>query len=158
MRQLRSFGAAFCGIWHTIKNEGHFRFHLVAAFYVIIFGLFYDFSRAQWTLILLLIGAILAAELFNTALENLADRVTKERDALIKVAKDAAAGAVLALSAFAVVIAVMLYLDFGRIANIFSFFLGNIPLLILLIISIIISIVFIVPGPEGIAKLFRKTK
>lgn len=35
------------------------------------------------------------AEAFNTALERLADRVTRERDPLIRVAKDVAAAAVL---------------------------------------------------------------
>ena len=43
-------------------------------------------------------GLILAAELFNTALENALDHLSPERHPAIQVAKDCAAGAVLMLS------------------------------------------------------------
>ena len=55
-----------------------------------------------WALFLLVIGAVLAIELINTALESLIDRLHPEIHPMIARAKDCAAGAVLILSLSAV--------------------------------------------------------
>ena len=51
-----------------------------------------------WAMVLLTVGAVLAAELINTALEYVVDRLHPEQHPLIARAKDCAAGAVLVLS------------------------------------------------------------
>lgn len=51
-----------------------------------------------WALMVLASGAVLAAELINTALERVIDRLHSETHPLIGEAKDCAAGAVLVLS------------------------------------------------------------
>lgn len=142
-KQIKSFNAAFAGILSAIKSEGHLRFHLVAAFYVIVFSFFYNLSKAQWAVLLLLIGAIIAAEFFNTAIENVCDLVTKEYDERIKIAKDASAAAVLALSIIAVVVAFIFYFDLSRMYYIAMYFLSRPWLLILFVFSLIMSVVFI---------------
>ena len=156
-KQLRSFRAAFSGFAYTVKHESHMRFHLVAGFHVIIFGLVYGLSAAQWAVILLLTAAVIAAELFNTSLETLCNRSVEGYDAHIKIAKDAAAAAVLVLSAAAVVIAAVFFLDFGKLTAALGFFLNRPALLILFVLSLIISLVFIVPGKAVIGKIFRKS-
>lgn len=50
------------------------------------------------------------AEAFNTAVEKLADRVTREKDPLIATAKDVAAGAVLLMVLAAVVVGCIIFL------------------------------------------------
>jgi diacylglycerol kinase (ATP) len=57
-----------------------------------------------WLFNLFCIALVLSAELFNTALEHLADKLHPERDPAIKVAKDCAAGAVLILALLAVIV------------------------------------------------------
>ena len=142
-KQLKSLKAAFEGFFNSVKSEGHLRFHLVAAFYVILFSFFYDFTAAQWALVLLLIGVIIAAELVNTALENACDAVTEDYNPFIKAAKDACAAAVLVLSVFAVIIAFILYFDLDRFYAIYLFFINRVWLLILFVVSLIMSLVFI---------------
>ena len=142
-KQLKSFKAAFVGIGNAVKSEGHLRFLLVAAFYVIVFSFFYDLSKAQWAVVLLLIGAIIAAEFFNTAVENVCDLVTKEYNKRVKTAKDVSAAAVLVLSIAAVVVAFIFYFDLDRIQYIAMYFIARPWLLILFVISLIISVVFI---------------
>ena len=134
------------------------RFHIVAGVYVIIFALFYNFTYTQWAVLLLLIAAILAAELFNTSLEELCNLETDGYDPLAKVAKDAAAGAVLVLSIFAAVIAVLFFWDLAVIKNILFFFWQRPGFIALLLISIAVSIIFVVLGPKGIRKFFLKIK
>ena len=57
-----------------------------------------------WAIFALLIGSILAAELVNTAIEELLDHIHPEIHPVIGRAKDLAAGAVLTLSTVAVII------------------------------------------------------
>lgn len=154
-KQLRSFGCALKGFWGAVCTEGHLRFHLAAAAYVLVFSAFYNLSAAQLAVLILLIASVISAELFNTALENACDAVTKENNEFIKRAKDIAAGAVLVLSAAAVAVAVVFFWNIEVIRGIFGYFLSNIPMLIVLVVSAVFSVWFVALGPAWIIK---KTK
>ena len=132
------------------------RFHLVAAFYVLLFSAFYRFSAAQTAILILLISLVIAAELVNTAIENVCDLVTKEQNPYIKAAKDMAAGAVLALSIGAAAVACVFFIDFNVIPKIFSFFAERLALLILLILSAAASVIFVWLGPAEIKNRFSR--
>lgn len=71
------------------------RVHLCFAFYVIIAGFITHISVSQWAAVLICIGLVMALECLNTALESLCDTVHPEKSEGIRIAKDAAAGAVL---------------------------------------------------------------
>ena len=83
-RQLKSFACAFRGIWDAICDEAHLRFHLVAAFYVLLLAPLFGLSRTQYAVLILLIGAVLAAELVNTAIEDVSDALTRQQNAYIQ--------------------------------------------------------------------------
>ncbi len=155
-KQLKSFGCAIKGFFGVVCSEGHLRFHLVAAVYVLVFSSFYNFSAAQWAVLIILIALVIAAELVNTAIENTCDAVTTEQNEHIRRAKDMAAGAVLVLSIAAAAIAVIFFWDLEVIKNIFAYFSQNIPMLILLIISAVVSVLFIAISPAKIIKKFKK--
>ena len=155
-KQLKSFGCAIKGFFGAVCSEGHLRFHLVAAVYVLVFSSFYNFTAAQWAVLIILIALVIAAELVNTAIENTCDAVTTEQNANIGRAKDMAAGAVLVLSIAAAAIAVIFFWNLEVIKNIFAYFSQNIPMLILLIISAVVSVLFIAISPAKIIKKFKK--
>jgi diacylglycerol kinase len=106
MRRLfKSFAFALTGIWETCKSERNFRIHAIAMILAIILGLYLGLSIQDWGLVMLSIGFVLVAELFNTAVERLGDETANGRQRQrVKQAKDIAAGAVLiaALTALAV--------------------------------------------------------
>ena len=154
--QLHSFGCAFKGLFWALRDEGHLRFHFVAAFYVLLFSAFYNFSASQYVLLILLIAAVIVTELINTAVENLCDLYTNERVEVIKIAKDVAAGAVLVASIAAAAVAVLLFLNFEVIGRIFTFFAENPLLLALLAFSAACAFIFVWKGPRGIAAWFGK--
>jgi diacylglycerol kinase len=108
-KHLQSYRYALRGIWMGFRYEPNMLFHLAAAIAVLIVNVVLNISRIDWLITLMLIGVVWTAEIFNTAIEKLADRVTREQDALIGQAKDLAAGAVLVLSAIAVICAVIIY-------------------------------------------------
>lgn len=84
--------------------------HICAVLFVTWFALkFYELSRAEWAVLLLTFAAVISAELFNTAVERLCDKVCLKKDELIKLCKDCAAGAVLVCAIFAVIIGTVLF-------------------------------------------------
>jgi diacylglycerol kinase (ATP) len=102
-RFLRSLRAAMTGIVTTAREERHFRFHLFAAAFTIAVGVVIGLADWQWVALTFAITSVLAAELFNTAIERLADRVCEERDPLIGLAKDCAAAATLVAAGAALI-------------------------------------------------------
>lgn len=140
---LRGFGYAAAGIVHGFY-ERNFRVHVCAAGFVTWFALrFYELSRAEWAVLLLTFAAVISAELFNTAIERLCDKVSPEKDEHIKHCKDCAAGAVLVCAIFAAVIGVALFWDLERFAAVGEFFLVAPVRFVLLGIALIAAAVFV---------------
>lgn len=102
LRQRISY--AWQGIAAAWRNERSFRTQSIFAIALPFALLLLHVSAIWWALCLTLALLVLAAELFNTALEALTDYLHPEIHPAIKVAKDCAAGAVLVLSFGAVVV------------------------------------------------------
>jgi diacylglycerol kinase (ATP) len=107
---LQSFGHAFRGIVFGLLTQRNVLIHALASFVVIVLGFVLQIERWEWCAILISCGLVWAAELLNTAIERLADRVTLEREEAIRVVKDAAAGAVLAASIAAAAVGAVVFL------------------------------------------------
>ena len=71
------------------------RIHLTACVFVLYFAARLPLSRGELACLLLAIGMVMSAELFNTAVEKLCDFNQKNRNRYIRVIKDMAGGAVL---------------------------------------------------------------
>jgi len=104
-----SFGYAFRGIWYTLKTQGHFQFHLVAAFVVVLCGWWAQLEAWKWLLLVVAIGNVLAAEIFNTAIETVVDLVHADFHPLAGRAKDIAAGGVVITAVQAVIIGIIVF-------------------------------------------------
>lgn len=99
----RRFGCAVRGFCETLGREPSMRVHVSAALAVAVLAWWLRVSALESAVLALAAGLVLAAEVLNTAVERLADRVCRERDEGIRLAKDAAAGAVLVAAAAAAV-------------------------------------------------------
>lgn len=85
------------------------RIHIAVAVYMFSCLAFFDFfilSRAELAVLILMCAVVMAAEVFNTAVERTVDLVTSDYHKLAEKAKDAAAGAVLVLAVFAVAVGI----------------------------------------------------
>lgn len=132
---FKAFAYAWQGIVHTVKTQRNFRFHIAATVYVTAFSLFYELTRGEYVLLALTFSSVISAELINTAIEAAVDLCSPEQHRLAKIAKDAAAGAVLAAAIFAVVVGVLLFGDIAVMKEIFGYFRSHIPALVGLICS-----------------------
>ncbi len=107
---LRSFRCAFSGIGWALRTQRNLRIHALATVAVVALGLWTGIASWEWCAILGCISLVWAAELLNSALEVLCDRITTEPDEHIRRAKDAAAGAVLVCAILSVVVAALVFL------------------------------------------------
>ena len=105
-----SFKYAFEGIITTIKEERNMFIHFLIAIIVVITGIYVRLSLNEWLICLLLFALVFSLELINTAIENTVDLVTTKKNKKAKLAKDAAAGAVLIAAIFASIIGIIIFL------------------------------------------------
>ena len=107
---LKTLSYGFNGILYTLKHERNMVIHFLVMILVIIAGIVFEITFVEWGVCFVLFALVLSLELMNTALENVVDLVTEEKKAKAKVAKDAAAGAVLVAAIFAVIIGISIFL------------------------------------------------
>jgi undecaprenol kinase len=91
-------GFALTGLGTTWRTENSFKTHVMATVAVLGVLLWLRPAPLWWAIATLTIGFVLAAEVFNTAVEGLVDHLHPEQHPAIKVVKDCAAGAVLVAS------------------------------------------------------------
>jgi diacylglycerol kinase len=83
------------GVGWAVRTQVNFVIHLAAAAAVVVAAFWLEATLVEWCVLILCIGIVLAAELFNTALEHMARAVTREHNEEIRNALDVSAGAVL---------------------------------------------------------------
>lgn len=108
LRRLRFAAAGILVAW---RSERSLRFQLAAGAGVLAVLIVLRLEPLWWAMVLLASGTVIAAELFNTALEHLADHLHPQSHPRIGIVKDCAAAAVLvaALAALAVGVALIVH-------------------------------------------------
>ena len=107
---FRSFKYAANGIYHVIKSEQNFRFHLLAALIVAIAAWLTGLSRIEWIIIVISVFGMFMIELINASIERVVDLVTPELHPLAKQAKDLAAGACLVYAICTVIVGLIIFI------------------------------------------------
>ncbi|MBT9258733.1 MAG: diacylglycerol kinase family protein [Clostridiales bacterium] len=110
MRTLRALGHAARGLYTTYRREVHFRFQVWAGYTALSLGYLLQLKAAEMALLLLVIGLVWVAELFNSAVESILDIFTREWRRDVGEVKDLAAGAVLLTSLVALAVGILLFL------------------------------------------------
>jgi diacylglycerol kinase (ATP) len=111
---LRARGSSFRyaseGIRSFFRSEPNAWIHLLATIVAFVLMLFLPMNSMEIISIVIVTGMVWCAELFNTAIEKLADQVTTERHPSIKYIKDVAAGAVLVTAISALVTGLVIFI------------------------------------------------
>ncbi len=102
-----SFRCALAGLVYVLRTQRNAKIHLVIAVTVVLIAAFLDLSLLDWAILVLTIGVVFAAEIGNTVVEAIVDLVSPEDNHLAKVAKDAAAAAVLCLAAISIAVGLL---------------------------------------------------
>lgn len=142
---IDSFRCAFKGISFVVRHERNMRIHIVVALYVAFFSAFYDFDRTEIILLVITCASVMIFEIINTSIEVIVDKVSPKYSPLAKIAKDAAAGAVLLSAITSVVVGAVLFFDIERFRIILMFF-GEWSNLLMFIGLSVIALVFVTSG------------
>jgi diacylglycerol kinase len=108
-RLIRSFAFAFAGLTAAFTGQPNFRIHTLVALLVVVLGFYVHITASEWIAIVLCIGVVGMAELFNTAVEGLVDLVSPQHQPLAGKAKDVAAAAVVVVVIASVVIGILIF-------------------------------------------------
>ena len=107
---MRSIKYAHAGTRHAFMTQRNIWIHAVIAVVVIGAAVWLKVSRAEMALLALTIGFVIAAELFNTALEEVVNLAKPEEHPQAAVAKNVSAGAVLLSAVTAAVVGTIIFL------------------------------------------------
>jgi diacylglycerol kinase (ATP) len=102
---LKRLKFAIAGLAAGFQSERSLRFQAAALLLIIVLLIVFRPEPVWWALVALTSSAVLAAELFNTALERLVDHLHPEQHEQIRIVKDCAAAAVLIAAIGALVVA-----------------------------------------------------
>jgi len=105
---------AVAGIAAGLRAEHSLRFQLLAFLGAVLVLIVCRPEPIWWGLVALASAAVISAELFNTAIEHLADHLHPELHPKIRIVKDCAAGAVLVASLGALAVAAALAVHLFR--------------------------------------------
>lgn len=105
---LRGFRVAW-------QEEPSFRFHIIWALLTLACAYLLRISVTEFLIIIAMIGFVLVAELFNTALEELCDKFQPTHDPHVAKIKDLAAAAVSAAAIIAVIVGLSIFIPHGML-------------------------------------------
>ena len=109
-KQLKSFTFAWKGIKTCAGHEQNITFHLIVAVLVVIAGFALKITPPEWTAVIICIGMVITAELFNSAIERLVDLVSPEWNKIAGEVKDISAGAVLVTAIAAAIVGLIIFI------------------------------------------------
>ena len=107
---VRKFQNAFRGVWLGLRTQSSCWVQAVFTVGVLAGAWYFRLSTWQWCIVLLCVATVIVAELFNTALEYLAQAVDTKYNARLRDALDLGSGAVLMASIAAVIIGLIVFL------------------------------------------------
>ena len=100
---LRAFGTFF-------KSEPNALIHFVITVMVVSVAAILDVRDMEWVALIIVMGMVWAAELFNTAIEKTMDLLSPEKDPRVKFIKDISAGAVLITAFIAIITGLIIFI------------------------------------------------
>ena len=107
---MTAFKVAIEGMIYCVRHEANFKVHLSIMMTMVAIAFYFQVTTVEWCVLMLTSGMVLVLELMNTAVEATVDLVVGEkRHPLAKVAKDTAAGAVLLMAGFAIIVGLLIF-------------------------------------------------
>lgn len=108
-RFFKSVKYSIEGLYYAYRYEQSLWLHGLVTILAIIMGFIFKISFSEWAIIFIALGAILALELINTAIEAAVDLTTTNIHPLAKIAKDCGSAASFVMSIVSIVISMFVF-------------------------------------------------
>lgn len=105
----QSFKWAMHGLKTVWREERNFRIEIVVAIVVLLIGIIDGLTTTKWAFVFVAITLVLSAEIVNTAIEDICNRIEPKHDPIIGKIKDIMAGFVLVTCIGAVLIGFVVF-------------------------------------------------
>ncbi|MCE9558559.1 MAG: diacylglycerol kinase [Armatimonadetes bacterium] len=99
---ITPFRVAINGMVHTFRTQRHMRIHLYVTLVTLLVAVVLPLRVRDVLVLFFMIGSVLVAEMFNSAIEAVVDLASPHYHPMAKFAKDIAAGAVLIATIMAI--------------------------------------------------------
>jgi diacylglycerol kinase len=138
-KYFQSYKHAFQGLGRIIRYERNIKIHLLVAAIVLPFLIFYfKFSVIELAIVLTFMGLVIVAEIINTLIERILDRLHPENHESIAIIKDGGAGAVLGAAILSTITGLILIIP--HVTRTFDWFVfGFLAIIIILILYLGLS-------------------
>ena len=93
-KRIKGLIIAISGMFFLLKNEDSIKVQSLFFILFIFLGYYFEITKNEWIIHIILIGFILTAEALNTVAEKICDFINPKYDDRIKLIKDISAGAV----------------------------------------------------------------
>lgn len=108
--RLKRFKYTAQGFHIAWREEPSFRFHIIWALLTLVCAYMLRVSATEFLIVIAMIGFVIVAELFNTALEELCDKFQPDHDLHIAKIKDLASAAVSTAAISAIVVGLIIFI------------------------------------------------
>ena len=110
LKRMLSFKFAFQGIKLLFKEEHNSWIHLCFTILAVALAVWLKISLLEWVLVIFCIGFVFVIEIINTAIENICDFISPEKNSMIKRIKDLSAAAVLFSAVTSLIVGALIFL------------------------------------------------
>ena len=107
--RIRSIAYALDGLRYVLVSQQNARIHAGFTLAVFLSGFLFKISRVEWSVLLLTVGMVWMAEIFNSAIELIIDVVYPENNPTAKICKDVSAGSVLITVFVSIVVGILIF-------------------------------------------------
>jgi diacylglycerol kinase (ATP) len=107
---IDSFKYAAEGVWFAFSNNQNLQIHVAVAILVAAMSVVFRINGFEMGILGVIILLVIAAEMINTAIEEMVDLITNEHRREAKIAKDVSAGMVLVTATGSVIVGILIFL------------------------------------------------
>lgn len=108
---VKSFKDAVRGIACVWKEERNFRIESIVGILIVGLAFYFDFSFSERAFLLVAVASVLVAEIVNTALEDMCNKIEPSQDSVIGKIKDMCAGFVLVTALLSIALALVIFFE-----------------------------------------------
>ena len=108
--RLRSFVYAWDGIKALYQTEHNLYIHTALTVIAFMLAWVLSIPAVEWIALVIVMGMVWVAEIFNTVIEKIMDFITTEKHPLVKKIKDMAAAAVLITAITALIVGALIFI------------------------------------------------
>ena len=117
-KRIKGIIIALSGMFFLLKNEDSIKVQSLFFLLFIGLGYYFEITKNEWIIHIILIGFILSIEALNTVAEKICDIINPKYDSRIKLIKDISAGAVsFAVISSLMVLVIICYPYFSDLLN-----------------------------------------